>query len=69
MICETSPASELVNARSVLHSDIDIIDPDLRLVSDPYVTYGFHTMGLVSQVAALHMPSYLGPFSLISTPL
>jgi hypothetical protein len=34
MICERSP--ELA-ARSVFRAEIDIIDPDLRLVSDPYV--------------------------------
>jgi hypothetical protein len=35
MICEASP--ELVHARSVFRAEIDIIDPELRRLSDPYV--------------------------------
>jgi hypothetical protein len=35
MICDASP--ELVNARSAFRAEIDVIDPELRLLSDPYV--------------------------------
>ena len=35
MICDAF--SDLVNAQSIFHSDIDIIDPNLCLLSDPYV--------------------------------
>ena len=37
IMCDVSP--DLVNARSIFRSDIDIIDPNLRLLSDLCLTF------------------------------